>query len=67
MCEVLFSCSLVIFFIFIVSVGPMNQAYHNVGSLNLAAASILQAQQQAVFSPPTTGITHSPVQILGVF
>ena len=36
------------------------------GPLNLAPPGILQAQQQGIFSPPSTGITRSPVQILGV-
>jgi hypothetical protein len=36
------------------------------GPLNLAPPGILQAQQQGIFSPPSTGITHSPVQILGM-
>ena len=49
----------------IIAAGPPNQAYHNAGSLNLATANLLQAQQQGIFSPTTTVITHSPVQILG--
>ncbi len=32
------------------------------GALNLGPAML---QQQGIFSPPTSGITHSPVQILG--
>jgi len=33
------------------------------GGLNLGPAAMLQ--QQGIFSPPTSAITHSPVQILG--
>ncbi len=37
-----------------------------VGPLNLPPPGVLQAQQQAIFSPPSSGaMTHSPVQILG--
>ncbi len=37
-----------------------------VGPLNLPPPGVVQAQQQAIFSPPSTGaMTHSPVQILG--
>ena len=36
------------------------------GPLSLAPPGILQAQQQGIYSPPSTGITQSPVQILGM-
>lgn len=36
-----------------------------IGPLSLAPPGILQAQQQGIYSPPSSGITQSPIQILG--